>query len=350
MTRIVIVDPRTDPEPDGWAEFVRRQRLHPVWAFDLMRVESWLARNPVLLATVRRDGRIVAAMSLVMCLSWRRQRYAPPPAAGPRRLRPWLVEVAQPWLSGYPGVVFDDKIELPERRAMVAAFERELVRRFGPGPAGLLYRQLGDGDVAALTGRGRPVRAVDPVAVLHNTFADEEQWLASLHKKRRANLRRQRRIVAADPTLVVRGGPGRTDLNWTEASALINGHRARFPRPLLDNRSPVAARYLAAYLRRADVHTLTYHDTSGRLLALHVMMDHETSPALQHWAALPVADGGRQHLYFDAHWRAVRYVVAAGRTELTDGRGTLEVKSDLGFGTRGVHTVAVPRPMLGRLS
>ncbi|MPZ82681.1 MAG: GNAT family N-acetyltransferase [Actinophytocola sp.] len=347
---MAILDPRSDAEPDGWADFVRRQRLHPVWAFDLMRVESWLARNPVLLATVRRDGRIVAGMSLVACLSWRRQRYAPPPAGGTRRLRPWLVEVVQPWLSGYPGVVFADEVEPPDRRAMVALFERELVRYLGPGPVGVLYRQLGDGDLAALTGRGRLTRAVDPVAVLHNTFADEEQWLASLPKKRRANLRRQRRIVAADPNLVVRGGPGRTDLNWTEASALINRHRAQFSRPLIDNRSPVAARFLATYLSRSDVHTLTYHDTSGRLLALHIMMDNEYSPALQHWAALPVRDGGRQHLYFDAHWRGIRYVVAAGRAELTDGRGLLELKSDLGFGTRGLHTVAVPRPMLGRMS
>jgi hypothetical protein len=40
--------------------------------------------------------------------------------------------------------------------------------------------------------------------------------------------------------------------------------------------------------------------------------------------------------------------VLNGRTELTAGRGTIELKSDLGFGTRSVHTVAVPRPSLGR--
>jgi hypothetical protein len=350
VTEIVFTDPRADPEPAGWAEFQRQRGLHPVWAYDLMRVESWLARNPLLLATVRDGDRIVAAMSVLVCLSWRSPRYAPPPGKRTRSLRPRLVEVAQPWLSGYPGIVFADGLATPERRAIVARFERELVRHLGLGLIGVLYRQLGDSDIAALTGRFRQARAVDPVAVLHNTFTDEEQWLASLHKKRRANLRRQRRIVAADDTLVVRGGPGRTDLDWTEASALINRHRARFPRPLIDNRTPVAARYLAAYLSRPDVHTLTYHDTSGRLLALHVMMDNGHSPALQHWAALQVNEGGRQHLYFDAHWRAVRFAVAHGRAELTDGRGLLDVKSDLGFATRGVHTVAVPRPVLGRLA
>lgn len=36
MTEVEIVDPRSDAEPDGWSEFQRRQRLHPVWAFDLM--------------------------------------------------------------------------------------------------------------------------------------------------------------------------------------------------------------------------------------------------------------------------------------------------------------------------
>jgi hypothetical protein len=349
VTEVVLTDPRVDPEPAGWAEFRRQCRLHPVWAYDLMRVESWLSRNPVLLATVRDGDRIAAAMSVLVCVSWRSPRYAPAPGSRSRSARPRMVEVVQPWLSGYPGIVFADGVAPGQRRAVVARFERALVRHLGPGLAGVLYRQLGDDDVAALSGRFRLARAVDPVAVLHNTFTDEEQWLASLHRKRRAALRRQRRIVAADESLVVRGGPGRTDLDWTEASALINRHRARFPRPLVDNRTPVAARYLAAYLGRSDVHTLTYHDTSGRLLALHVMMDNGHSPALQHWAALRVEEGGRQHLYFDAHCRAVKFAVTRGRTELTDGRGMLDVKSELGFGTRGLHTVAVPRPVLGRL-
>jgi hypothetical protein len=349
MTEVLIADPRSDPEPDGWADFQRRQRLHPVWGYDLMRVESWLSRNPVLLATVRRDGRIVAAMSLVVCLSWRAARYAPIPVSRTRRVRPRLVEVTQPWLSGYPGVVFDDVPDVAERRSVIAMFERELVRYLGSGLVGVLYRQLGGGDVAALSGRGRLVRTVDPVAVLHNTFTDEEQWLASLHKKRRLGLRRQARIVAADPTLVVHGGPGRTDLDATEAGALINRHRAGFPRRLIDNRSPVAAAYLSAFLRHPDVHTLTYHDTTGRLLALHILLDNESSPALQHWAALPIEDGGRRHLYFDAHRRAIRFAVRGGRAELTAGRGTIELKSDLGFGTRSVHAVAAPRLSLGRL-
>lgn len=346
----MISDPRVDPEPAGWAAFQRERRLHPVWAYDLMRVESWLSRNPVLLATVRDGDRIVAAMSMLVCLSVRSPRYAPAPGARSWSPRPRLVEVAQPWLSGYPGIVFADEVDLPGRRAIVARFERELVRHLGPGLVGVLYRQLNEGDVPALSGRFRLSRAVDPVAVLHNTFTDEEQWLASLHKKRRANLRRQRRIVAADESLVVRGGPGRTDLDVTEASALINRHRARFPQPLFDTRTRVAARYLASYLARPDVHTLTYHDTAGRLLALHVLMDNGHSPALQHWAALQVNEGGRQHLYFDAHCRAVKYAVRQGRAELTDGRGMLDVKTDLGFGTRAVHTVAVPRPVLGRLA
>ncbi|HWM03193.1 MAG TPA: GNAT family N-acetyltransferase [Actinophytocola sp.] len=349
MTRVEIVDPRSDPEPAGWAEFRHRLRLHPLWAYDLMGVESWLARNSVLLATARRDGRIVAALTATVCLSLRGNRFAPLPARG-RPVRPHLVEVARPWLSGYPGVVFDDALGPAGRRATVARFERALTRRLGPGLVGVLYRQLGDADLANLTGRGRLTRPVDPVAVLHNTFADEEQWLSSLHKKRRSSLLRQARAVAADPTLVVRGGAGRTDLDATEASSLINRHRAGFAKIPLDTRSPVAAAYLARFLCRADVHTLTYHDSTGRLLALNIMLDNENSAVLQHWASVPVTDGGRRHLYFDAYRRAVGHLVASGRPELTAGRGMLEVKSDLGFGPRSLHTVAVPRPLLGRLS
>lgn len=48
-----ILDPRADPEPADWRAFVARQQLHPVWDYGLMRLESWMARNPPVLAIVR---------------------------------------------------------------------------------------------------------------------------------------------------------------------------------------------------------------------------------------------------------------------------------------------------------
>ncbi len=146
---------------------------------------------------------------------------------------------------------------------------------------------------------------------------------------------------------MIRGGPGRDDLDAVAIAHLINRHRAGFGRLPMDPRTPVAAAYLDRFLRRPDVHTLTYHDQDGRLLAVHTMLDHPHTPVSQHWAALREADGGRPNLYFDNCVRAVRYTVRHGRARLSSGRGLLDVKRTLGFATRAVYSVAVPRPVMG---
>ncbi|NBH09653.1 GNAT family N-acetyltransferase, partial [Amycolatopsis sp. SID8362] len=227
-------------------------------------------------------------------------------------------------------------------------FERELGRRLGPGLLGVVHRALGEDLAAGLGGRGRLVKRVDPVAVLDNRFESEEDWIASLAKSRRAGLRRQRRRLAEDTSLVVRGGPGRADLDGAELAGLIQAHRERYGRLALDTRTPPSAGFLDRFVRRADVHTLTYHDVGGKLLAVQTMLDHPDTPVLQHWAALPPADGGKKWLYFDSYVRAVRFTAKRGARELSAGRGMIELKQELGFRPRPVYTAAVPRPVLGR--
>jgi hypothetical protein len=85
-----------------------------------------------------------------------------------------------------------------------------------------------------------------------------------------------------------------------------------------------------------------------RKLAANTMLDHPECPALQHWTALSVEEGGRQHCYFDAYVRGVRYMAQKGCKKLSARRGMLELETSLGFSPRGVHAVAVPRPVLGR--
>jgi hypothetical protein len=256
--------------------------------------------------------------------------------------------VYQPWLSGYPGVVFAPGLGERQQRALSRLFERALVKRLGPGLMGVLYRALGEQLAGTIDGFGRLSRRVDDTAILENRFTTEEDWLASLDAARRGSLRRQRRKLAADPGLVVRGGLGRDDVDSVGVAHLIQRHRTRYPPSSMDTRTPPAAAYLDRFLRRPDVSTLTYHDQEGRLLAVNTMLDHPECPSLQHWAALTPDEGGRRHLYFDSYFRGVRYMANKGRKELSAGRGMMELKASLGFTARPVHAVAVPRPVLGR--
>ncbi|OZM75311.1 GNAT family N-acetyltransferase [Amycolatopsis antarctica] len=340
-----ICDPRTDPEPDDWVDFARAVRPHAVWNHALLGIEAWMSRNPPLLATVHQGGRIVAAFTVLVCRPRRVPRYAP----DSRSARgPVWAEVYQPWLSGFPGILHRPEVAGGPLREAVRAVERELVRALGRGLLGVFYRGVGPGLLPAVEGGGRISRQTDSAAVLENHFEGTEDWLAALSKSRRGGLRRQQRALAGDSSLVVRGGAGRTDLDAAVVARLINAHRARFPAPPLDTRSPVAASYVDALVRHPAVHTLTYHDDGGRLLALNTMLDHPVTPVKQHWAALSRADGGRPNLYFDAYVRAVRWATAHGRPRVSAGRGKLDVKASLGFAPSPVHGVLVPRPVLGR--
>lgn len=342
--RFEVRDPRADPAPAGWAAFAQAARVHPVWSYDVMALEAWGARNPQLLVVACEGDELVAAMSVLVCRPRLAPRFAPRP--GKRLLRPFWAEVYQPWLSGYPGVVFAPGFR--DRAALLRAFERQAARLLGPGLIAVVYRAIGEDLAGGLEGRGRLVKRVDPVAVLENRFESEEDWFATLSKSRRAALRRQRRRLAEDPTLVVRGGPARTDLDGAELARLIREHRERYGRLALDTRTMPSSTFLDRFVRRPDVHTLTYCGTDGRLLAVQTLLDHPDAPVLQHWAALPPGAGGKRWLYFDSYVRAVRFTAQRGAIELSAGRGMIELKEDLGFRARPLYTAAVPRPVLGR--
>ena len=348
MTAVSVLDPRHDPEPSGWREFCRDRQLHPVWDYELMRVEGWLARNPTLLALVRTDDRIVAAFALLACAPTRGTRFAPAGTAATLRRGVRWIEVYQPWLSGYPGCVFAPDLDAAGRKEIVRLVERELRTRCGAGFLGMLYRNADAELLDAIGGRARIARGSGAVAVLPISWGDHADWLATLGRNRRGDLRRRARVVAADTDLVVRGGAGRTDIDPYQASTLLNEHRRRHGRIALDTRSAVGTEFLAAFLPDPRVHTLTYRDSSGRLLAMCTLLDHPHSPVLQHWAALPLSEGGRKHLYFDAQFRAVCWAVDNGRAEITSGRGLLEVKASLGFRPRQLSSVLALRPALGR--
>ncbi|SFB27806.1 hypothetical protein SAMN05216266_107196 [Amycolatopsis marina] len=348
---VAVFDPRVDPEPAGWRDFQRRWRLHAVWDYELIRLEAWTARNPPVLIVVSDAGKVVAGLSVLVCRPWRKPRYASAPkqhSRWPRIRGPVWAEVYQPWLSGFPGVVFDPGLDPAARGDVARLAERELARCLGAGLLGVLYRALDQELAGIVAGRGRLTREVDSVAVLANDFSSPDDWLSLLSKSRRASLRRQHRELESASDLLVRGGAARDDLDGAEIARLINRHRAERGKAPLDTRSPLSGAYFERFLRRPDVHTLTYHDDEGQLLAVNTMLDHPDSVIKQHWAALPEAEGGRKHLFFDSYQRAVRHLVRRGAAELSAGRRPHEVKRSLGFRTRPIFGVAVPRPVVGR--
>lgn len=352
-----IVDPRIEAEPVGWRDFCRRAGLPPVWDYQLMRTEAWLARNPPVLAIVHNGPQVVGALSVMVCRTFRDPAFAPRPPRRLRRPRPVWAEVYLPLLSGYPACVFDRSMDAAARRASLRHFERELVRFLGVGTLGVVYRAMTPEVGLAADGRGRVAREIDPTSVMRNRWSSFADWLATLSPRLRAIVHR----LAGDDTLHVTTGSERTDLDGRELATLLNAHRARQDARAwaegqrsrvgglhLDTRSPVAAAYLDAFVRRRDVVTTEYRDLNGRLLAFNTMIDHKVSSAVHHWAAVPGGEGGRKELYVDAYARCVRQMIEHGRPELTAGRTLLDVKGELGFETRPLTSVAVPRPLLGR--
>ncbi|MFC4852541.1 GNAT family N-acetyltransferase [Actinophytocola glycyrrhizae] len=333
---VSVHDPRHDPPPSGWSDFVTRQHLYPPWEYGLLGMEAWLSRNPPLLAVARSGDEIIGAMAVLVCVPGRGDRYAP---SRTHRLVPKIAQVYQPWLGGEGFFVPSGDQDV------VRALERGVRAHVGPLLAGLVYRNVPVSLAPLVSGRGRLVRRVTPAAsVLENTFADEDEWLASLSRNRRKNIRRVDRLVAADPSLVVRFGPGRTDVDGVALAGMLRTHRAKFGRQPFDPRTPVAGAYLAEVVRRPDVHTLTYSDVDGQVLAFSTYLDHPVTPILQFWASRE----DRGHLYFDCHARAIRHVIAGGRKELSAGRGKSTEKGSLGFGARPMCVVGVPGPLVGR--
>ena len=333
---VTVHDPRHDPAPPGWSDFVARHHLYPPWDYALLGIEAWLSRNPPLLAVARSGDEIVGAMAAMVCVPGRRSEYAPPRTRGPA---PKIAQVYQPWLGGEGFFVPSGGAEV------LRAMEKGLRRRLGPALAGLIYRNVPESLAPLVSGRGRVTRTVTPAAsMLENRYGDEEAWLASLSRNRRKNVRRVDRLVAADTSLVVRFGPARSDLDGAVLAGLLRTHRAKFGRQPFDPRTPVAGAYLAEVLRRPDVHTLTYSDVDGQVLAFSTYLDHPVTPILQFWATRE----DRGHLYFDCHARAIRHAIATGRQQLFAGRGKSAEKSSLGFASRPMCVVGVPGPLVGR--
>lgn len=339
IVRVEFFDPCRDAEPEGWEKFRRSEGLTAIWAYDVLGAASEGSWSPAALGMVWDRDRVLGVMGGVYIgARW------PGSSRAPRRRRePVLFDVRLPGHFYGPTWHFAKDVGQEERGELLREFERGAARWLGWGLGGSVYRMVTGDDVER---RGAIVRDSPGGTLLTLRWSDADGWLGTLSKSRRSELRRQTRMIEADPETVIEEGTGRTDLDPVEMAELNRRHTARLA-ARLDPRAPLTAGYFDRMCRRADVSVISYRDPGGRLLAFSMLFDHPTSPQHGPWAALRPEEGGRKHLYFHQYLLTVRQVIAGEKKELLGGRGMVDIKQSLGFDYVPMKLVAVPRWAMG---
>src|SRR5690606_13539858 len=234
-----VLDPRHDPEPDGWERLRTSAGQYVTWRYDLLRAYAWGAQAPVLLTVLREEGVPVGAVSASLRgVRPRRGSYA----AG--RDVAGVVDVHAPGNRSQKGWWFTGDPDPARRRELLRAWARGIRRELGPGWRGVVWREVSPGEPAQLPGAVKVPLPTAPLAKLATPWHDLDAWYATLDRARRDSLRRRARGFSADPGLSVAVGPARELVTGAEAGALRAEndlkHRARLfplaplPQPYLD--------------------------------------------------------------------------------------------------------------------
>jgi Acetyltransferase (GNAT) domain len=311
--------------PAGWDALVADRSLPAVW--DWAALGAWVAarRRRVLGAVVRDDATVRAAF----CAVPRAVRLPGLPQVGAR-----LLEVRLPLATAVPGRYFAPDCPGPQRVAAVRAFE-DAVAKDGAGVQVVVHRGVGAGDLGIVLGRRGVAAQEQPVAVLPIRWDSYDGYLRSLSRSRRHDLRRQGRRVAEDTdVLVTWTAPGGDDVHLPP-DTMTRLESASGDRQASTHRVPASRSTPAVVLQRVQRHpgvrTLAYRSRDGRLLAFGLLLDSATTPVGWTWGALPVSEGGRQHLWFDMVQRMVRHAIERGCDSFVLGKGLLDLKQSLGF-------------------
>jgi hypothetical protein len=330
-----VLDPRHEPEPDCWAALRARAGLRADWSWTVLTAQAWCSRAPWLVTILRDAGEPVG----VVCACWaglpmRRHAYV---SAGRAR---WagVLHVRSPGTSALPGWWAADGLST---RDLLRRYISGMRREFGPGMRGALIRSLGEADLPALAGRVRLVRPTEELGQITTAgWREPEDWLATLSKNRRKDLRKICRRIDADPTIEVIVGPG-TDADPFAVAALLRHNERKYRHPL--SPLPQHTGYLAELFRQPDVVVIRYHARpSGELLGVGSILDHPRRPVGRHWSALPVEQGGRSRLYFHCYTAMVSWAVRTGRPYLLVGKTLPEVKRSMGAELVPQFAAAVP--------
>jgi hypothetical protein len=336
---VEVLDPRFDPEPAYWSALRRRAGLRADWAWEVLVTQAWCARTPQLV-TVLHDG---GEQRAVVNAAWvgsqtRRHRFAGSIRGG----RFGGLDVRSPGSSAVPGWWFADSGDDDGCRELLARYVPVMRRELGFGLRAVLVRQVSEAGVPPLTGRFRLVRKTEDIAVIDTVdFGGPEDWLATLAKKRRHNLRKIFAAVRDDPTLDAEVRPGH-DVDPVALAELLR-HNARKYHDVPIVPLPQFTGYLTELLRQPDVFVLRYRDRlSDRLIAAALLFDHPRWPVVRAWSALPVESGGRPDLYFHFYGETVRWAVESGRQGVIMGKGLADTKKSLGARLVPQYAAAIP--------
>ncbi|WP_069162482.1 hypothetical protein [Nocardia altamirensis] len=301
-------DPHREAAPPWWEDWRQSAGLRATWAWDVLA-----AAGPRLGIAIVRDGGDIAAMAAARWMG--------------------VANVAAPGSTGQPGWWVAEPGRETELFAVLA---RGLRARFRYAVLGTLWRELELGQAEAFGGV-RIIRTVNPTAVLPVAWPDEQGWLRTLSSNRRRSLRAEARWLARDQDLIAGSGPAAA-LDADQLIELFRRTEAKYDG--LGRAPRMSDEWLHRLLRRPDVYAVHYHDSARKLLAAFTILDHPSWPLVHRWGALPVAEGGRKHLYFDAFRRTVGWA-AAEKQGLIWGKGLPDVKTRLGCHLEARYAVAV---------
>lgn len=335
---VEVLDPRVDPEPRYWADLRRRAGLRADWAWEVLAVQAWCARTPQFVTVLHGEGTPCGVVSSAWVGSrTRRHRFVSSERGGS-----WGgLDVRAPGTSSLPGWWFADAAD-GGCRELLTEYVPAMRRTLGRGLRGLLLRQVPESGLSTVDGRFRLVRETESVAVLRtDIFGDRQDWMATLARKRRQNLRKIFGTVEEDETLDVRVMPG-TAVDPAEVAELIRHNEIKH-RDVPIVPLPQFVGYLERLLRQPDVSVLRYVDRgSGRLLAIATIMDDPEWPVMRTWSALPVEEGGRPNLYFHFYGESVRWSIETGKRGVILGKKMSETKRTLGAELVPQYAAAVP--------
>jgi hypothetical protein len=342
MTGVEVLDPRYDPEPAYWASLRSTAGLRADWSWPVLTAQAWLARTRQLV-TVFLDGGRPCGVVWAAWVTERTRRYRF--VSGRRGGWVGFLDVRSPHNSAVPGWWFAGYAPGERPGALRAHFAEYLTamrRELGWGLRGLLVRQLAEVEVPEVAGRFRLVRPVEPIGLVDTAgLRCPDDWLATLAKKRRWELRKIGRLVAENPAIQVEVRPGADEDPFALATLLQHNLDKHRDVPILP--LPQFAATLAPLLGEPDVHTVRYHDpVAGRRLAAALILDHPDWPVFRTWSALPVEDGGARNLYLHVYGELVRWSIDSGRQGVIVGKKMSRLKASLGARLVPQYAAAIP--------
>lgn len=217
----------------------------------------------------------------------------------------------------------------PDCRDALPTLVRELRRRLRWRMSSLLWRQVLDDD-EPLPGRRLASQETVPLGVVRLSHPGPEEWLQSLGKSRRQDLRRLRRRHAEDPGLEISQGPFAEVVKGEEVAPLLSNNFDRHnPRkhPLMN--SPASPTWLDVTATDPALQAVAYRD-DGELVAAGVVAMHGGTARWLSWGAHYLGKADKRGFYYDAVRRIVELSYSGGNQHLVLGKGMGELKASFG--------------------